>query len=142
MLGVIGNGAFSVGSGLFGKYLGDYEIRTILKMNQAILFLVHSLNFIFVMRWNLIVGIPDLPYVVCVDMLKEVVSVAFQFLPMMVLFAKITPKKIEATCFAFLGGTTNFCRSMTAPIVGATINDWFVGVTGDNLKDYYMLQLI
>ena len=49
-------------------------------------------------------------------------------LPMMVLFAKIIPKNIEATCFAFLTGTSNLMGSLSS-FIGAYINDKFVGVT-------------
>jgi hypothetical protein len=35
------------------------------------------------------------------------VQIAFSTLPLMALFAKITPKRIEGTIFAFLTGTWN-----------------------------------
>lgn len=46
----------------------------------------------------------------------------------MVLFAKITPKRIEATCFAFLTGTCNFTGSLRG-LIGSYVNKKFVGVT-------------
>ena len=49
-------------------------------------------------------------------------------LPFMVLFAKITPKRIEATCFAFLTGTCNLISGMRG-LVGSIVNETFVGVT-------------
>ena len=60
----------------------------------------------------------------------------------MVLFAKITPNNIEATCFAFLTGTLNFCNGVLAPMIGSKINDYFVGVTSSDLSNFYVLCII
>lgn len=46
----------------------------------------------------------------------------------MVLFAKITPKRIEATAFAFLTGTSNLTHTLSG-LVGSVVNSMFVGVT-------------
>lgn len=46
----------------------------------------------------------------------------------MVLFAKITPKRIEATGFAFLTGTSNLTGTIRG-FTGTIINSLFVGVT-------------
>jgi uncharacterized membrane protein AbrB (regulator of aidB expression) len=60
----------------------------------------------------------------------------------MVLFAKITPKNIEATCFAFLTGTLNFCYGVLGPLIGSKINDRFVGVTSEDLSNFYILCIV
>lgn len=60
----------------------------------------------------------------------------------MVLFAKITPPEIEASCFAFLTGTFNFANGVLSPMVGSKINDWFVGVKADNLDNFKTLCAI
>jgi hypothetical protein len=60
----------------------------------------------------------------------------------MVLFAKITPPSIEATCFAFLTGTLNFVNGVLQPLVGTKINDAFVGVSSENFDNFYVLQMI
>ena len=60
----------------------------------------------------------------------------------MVLFAKITPSNIEASCFAFLTGTLNFSNGVLSPMIGTKINEWFVGVTSEDLSKYKTLVLI
>jgi hypothetical protein len=60
----------------------------------------------------------------------------------MVLFAKITPNNIEATCFAFLTGTLNFSNGVLAPLVGSKINDLFIGVTSEDLSRFKILCFI
>jgi hypothetical protein len=66
---------------------------------------------------------------------------AFIFLPMSVLFAKITPRNIEATCFALLAGISNF-RGTARGWVGSLINDRYVHVTKDDLSRYWVLLVI
>lgn len=60
----------------------------------------------------------------------------------MVLFAKITPSHIEATCFAFLTGTLNFCNGVVATYTGSLVNDLLVGVTSDDLSNFTTLAWI
>jgi hypothetical protein len=59
----------------------------------------------------------------------------------MVLFAKITPKRIEATSFALLTGTCNLTRDMSG-FVGTAVNSAFVGVTKDDLSRYSWLVIL
>ena len=66
---------------------------------------------------------------------------AFIFLPMSVLFAKITPRYIEATCFAVLAGVSNF-RGTARGWIGALINDSFVHVSKEDLSNYWILVVI
>lgn len=63
-------------------------------------------------------------------------------LPTLALFAKITPKRIEGTIFAFLTGTTNLANNVISPMIGVWLNEQFVGVTADDLSKYKMLCLI
>lgn len=60
---------------------------------------------------------------------------------MAVMFAKITPRRIEATSFALLAGVSNF-RATIRGWTGSWINETFVGVTKDDLTDYWILVTI
>jgi len=95
----------------------------------------------FVTRANIDLGIPDMALIVFTDVVNDILSQCLLMLPMMVVFAKITPKRIEATAFAFLTGTSNFCSSLHS-VVGSLINSTFVGVTQENLNKYWILVLI
>lgn len=53
-------------------------------------------------------------------------------------YAKICPKRIEATCFGVLGSVQNF-RLMLRSWVGSFINSQWVGVTSDDLSNYWIL---
>jgi len=63
-------------------------------------------------------------------------------MPLLILFAKITPARIEATTFAFLTGTFNFTGVMRG-VIGSYVNEWSgINVTEDNLSRYPDLVLI
>ena len=62
-------------------------------------------------------------------MFLEALSMSFFDLPIMVLFAKITPKNIEGTVFALLTGLINLGSGVLSPLTGSIIDDLFVHVT-------------
>ena len=76
------------------------------------------------------------------DTLFGVFSLAMYVLPTMALFAKITPKKIEGTVFAFLTGSVNLANTVLSPMVGVYLNKRFVGVTANDLSGYQNLCFI
>ncbi len=63
-------------------------------------------------------------------------------MPVLVLFAKITPRNIEATVFALFTGLFNLSAIVLSPNVGIVINSLFVHVNNDNLDQYYKLVFI
>jgi hypothetical protein len=63
-------------------------------------------------------------------------------LPILALFAKITPAKIEGTIFAFLTGTMNLASTVIQPGMGTLINAKFVGVNKKDLSGYSTLCLV
>ena len=99
-------------------------------------------KWLLALRINIKLGIPDLIYLILTDTLFGSLGLAMGTLPMMAMFAKITPKKIEGTVFAFLTGTTNLSKSVLAPMIGVWINSTFVGVTTKDLSKYSTLCLI
>ena len=99
-------------------------------------------NFMFAKRWNLEVGIPDLVFLFFTDVVFSVVQTLLYTLPIIALFAKITPKRIEGTTFAFLTGTMNLASTVISPGIGTWINYQFVGVNKKDLSAYSTLCLI
>ena len=84
-------------------------------------------------------GISDLAFVICSGVVTDTLSMAFSQFPSMVLFAKVTPKYIEATVFALLTGCSNLSNSVISPLLGNLINDFFVGVNRENLDHFSVL---
>lgn len=80
------------------------------------------LNLAFAKRWNLEWGISDIVFLLFTDVFSSIISTLLYTLPIMALFAKITPKKIEGTTYAFLTGTMNFGGTVISPSIGTFIN--------------------
>ena len=99
------------------------------------------LTFIFVLRLNVGWGIPDLFMIVFSEVVGDILSSCFIFLPMNSIMGRICPKHIEATTFALLASTSNF-RHYTRSTIGSYINENYVGVTEKDLSKYYILVTI
>ena len=80
------------------------------------------LTFSFAKRWNLEVDISDMAFMFFTDIVFNTLSAILYSLPLMSLFAKVTPPRIEGTIFAFLTGTMNFGNTVISPAVGTFIN--------------------
>ena len=93
-------------------------------------------NLLWAKRINLDYGISDSIFVIITDIVIGTLSMSYSMLPTMVLFAKITPSEIEATCFAFLTGTLNFSNGVIATYMGSFVNDTFIGVTSTDLGNF------
>ena len=100
------------------------------------------LNFCFAKRWNLEVDVDDMVFLLFTDVVFHTFSTMLLTLPIMALFAKITPPKIEGTVYAFLTGTSNFGGTVISPAMGTWINYQFVGVNKHDLSGYPTLLLI
>jgi glucose uptake protein GlcU len=128
MLGVVGYICLMIGSFLYHKYFTKTEFRRLMVYNTIIGLMFAPLNMLFVLRKNEEYGLPDMFVILFTDIVLDTLSQCMVLLPLMVLFAKITPKRIEATCFAFLTGTCNMTSGMRS-LVGSFVNRNFVGVT-------------
>lgn len=143
MLSVLGYVTLFIGTLYYNMYLKEKETRTLLRYACWIGLFGGLTSLIFVLRWNEpYLGIGDTTFIICTDFVVGTLGLAYTQLPIMILFSKITPPNIEATCFAFLTGTFNFSNFVVAPLIGSTINDLFVGVTADDLSRFHILQLI
>jgi len=94
------------------------------------------------MRWNQLIGVSDLVFIIFTDVVFGCLFMALLILPIMALFAKITPPGIEGTIFAFLTGTFNMCENVLGPMMGTFINKNFAGVTAKDLSNYPKLCFI
>ena len=141
MISVLHYFCMFIGSYLFKRWLKDFEVRTLGIVETLIGLLCAPFTMAFVTRQNLVWGIPDGFIIIFTDIISDIFSMCLVVLPMCVLFAKITPHNIEATCFAMLAGLYNFKNSIRG-YIGVTINSQFVGVTRDHMEDYWKLKVI
>jgi Na+/melibiose symporter-like transporter len=107
MITLIGQVCSVIGVIIYGTFLRKVETRWVLFWNVIINIVGSFLNYCFAMRWNLQMGISDMTFIIFSDVVFGALSTAFQLLPLLSLFAKICPKRIEGTMFALLTGTYN-----------------------------------
>lgn len=141
MLGLLGSLGTIIGIYMYQRWFLDWDFRTLVLIDVVVELLAAPLKFMFVFRLNTGWGIPDLPLVIVFKGLTDIASQCLLFLPFTVITAKICPKRIEATGFALLASISAF-RGNISSWIGSYINDKFVGVTQDNLQDYWMLGVI
>lgn len=142
MLILIGQICHVIGALIYKAWCRNIDTRWMVFFAMCVGITSNFLNYSFAKRWNLEIGIPDLAFLLFTDVVFSVVGVILYTLPILALFAKITPPKIEGTIFAFLTGTMNLANTIIAPNVGALINKEFVGVNKKDLSNYSTLCLI
>ena len=141
MLTVLGFFCLFIGTLIYKRYFRDKEYRNLIMMDALISIMLAPISFIFVLRLNIEWGIPDMALIIFTDVVSEIISQCFVFLPMSVVYAKICPKRIEATSFALLASVSNF-RGTIRSWLGAFINRQWVGVTVQDLSKYWVLVTI
>ena len=141
MLTVLGFFCLAVGTLVYKNYMRDKEYRNLIMMDAFISIFLAPLSFIFVLRLNVAWGIPDMTLIIFTDVVSEIVSQCFVFLPMSVIYAKICPKRIEASSFALLASVSNF-RGTLRQWLGTWINNTWVHVSVSNLDRYWILVTI
>lgn len=142
MLGVIGQFTGIFGTIFYEQRLKDIEVRKVMFWATVCSIVSSCSSYAFALRLNTLIGMNDIVFIVLTDTVFGVLSLAMNTLPTLALFAKVTPKRIEGTIFAFLTGTTNLANSVISPMIGVWINERFVGVTADDLSKYKQLCLI
>jgi Na+/melibiose symporter-like transporter len=126
----------------YERFLKFYEVRQLMKWNMIIGIVGTFIGLTFAMRLNLYLGISDIAFVILTSIITDTLSTALSHMPVLVLFAKITPKNIEATVFALFTGVLNLSGIVISPNMGILVNKLFVGVTLSSLENYYKLVFI
>jgi hypothetical protein len=79
-------------------------------------------------------GIPNFLFVILTSTVTDTLYISFARLPLMVLYAKVIPEKVEASLFAFLMGLSNLANNFIAKNWANLINSW-VGCNRSNLEE-------
>ena len=136
MLVLIGQICHIIGALIYKAVCRNIETRWMVFFAFVVNVIGSFLNYAFAKRWNLDWGIPDLYFLLFTDVVFSVISTILYSLPILALFAKITPPRVEGTIFAFLTGTMNFSGTVISPAVGTWLNNKFVGVNKNDLSGY------
>lgn len=127
---------------MYKTYLRDLEMRRVMFLATIFGVLSSFTSYALAMRWNKLIGINDIVFIVLTGSVFGVLNLAMSTLPTLALFAKVTPRRIEGTIFAFLTGTTNLANTVISPMIGVYINERFAKVTADDLSNYSKLCFV
>jgi len=120
-----------LGVTLYNKYFTGVSYRRIFLVAQIAMIFSNMFDFVLVKRWNLLLGIPDIVFMVGDDTFTAVMGRFFS-MPMFVLAAKVCPDNIEATLFALLMALSNL-GSAVSSFFGVTLCEFF-GIVGDSFE--------
>ncbi|KAK3211124.1 hypothetical protein Dsin_015830 [Dipteronia sinensis] len=97
----IGAVASMLGVLIYHKTLKNYPFRNLLFSVQLLYGLSGMLDVIFILRWNLILGIPDSFFVIMEQSVSHIIT-RIRWIPMILLSTRLCPIGIEGTFFALL----------------------------------------
>jgi len=141
LIGVVGSCCLFVAVFLYRLFFSRHETRSLILMALIIEVAAGVFSLLFVLRVNLLLGIPDIWFVFLTSTTTSAFIEAFTMLPPLVLFAKLVPKKVEATVFAFATTIAQGVSRFGGKATGLLVNR-FVGVTRDNLDRFWILLVI
>ncbi|KAJ3213103.1 hypothetical protein HK099_007567 [Clydaea vesicula] len=111
-----------LGMTLYARYFKETSFRKILFWTQLLLGVFSFLDIMLVKRWNIAIGLPDLPFLFGGRILNYGITYVQQ-VPFLVMAAQLCPDGIEATFFATLmscsNGGVNIARKWSAPLQAA-----------------------
>lgn len=113
---------FVIGALLYKACFRNVDTRWMIVIATTVHVIGAFNEYVFAKRWNLEIGIPDLVFLFFTNSVFSTTLILFYGLPILALFAKVTPKKIEGSTFAFLTGTWNLSQKIIAPAMAVWIN--------------------
>lgn len=141
MLTLLGAFALIIGIALYQKYFKEAEPRTMIGLAMLLTIFASIFDLIFVLQWNLVIGIPNIVWVMFSSTAMNTLIYAFLILPPGVLFAKLTPAHVEATMYAFTSSLTAMVYPLSK-FLGTFLNTLTFNVTSDDLSNLYKLYIV
>jgi hypothetical protein len=140
-MSVVGYASFALGTFLYHRYFSRWSYRRIWQMTQIVFVALNLLDYIWVSRWNVRLGITDEVFVLGEEVLSPVFS-RLSAMPLFILAARLCPEGIEATLFALTMGLSNFGGKMGS-IMGIGLLHALGGVDApdfDNLRKLVVIR--
>lgn len=101
MMYAIGAVGSMIGVFIYHRFLKDYALMSLLFYAQLLYAASGMLDLMFVLRWNLPLGIPDSVFIIVEETVYHVIG-RIRWMPMVVLSTRLCPLGIEGTFFALL----------------------------------------
>lgn len=135
----IGAMASMVGVLIYHKTLKDIPFRNLLFFAQLLYGASGMLDLVFILRWNLALGIPDYFFVITEECVSRIIS-RIRWIPMIVLSTRLCPLGIEGTFFALLMCIDSL-GSLTSKWAGGMVLHFF-HVTRSDFTNLWLVILI
>ena len=132
---------FIFGIFIYERFFKETEPRVVVGIAICLICIASFFDTCFILRWNLIIGIPDIVWVLLSSTAMGTLIFAFLVLPPGVLFAKLTPAHVEATMYSF----TSSIGAMVLPLSklgGIVLNYFTFNVTFLTLEDLWKLYVL
>ena len=113
-----------------------------MSISQWVYVVAETINLTLAMRWNTIVGIPD----VCLYFLGGGIAAVFErgffFFPAMIIVSKSIPPGIESTMYSLSITILSLNQFILRSTLGVLINDNFIFVSNAHMDNFAYLKLI
>ncbi|XP_057959155.1 probable folate-biopterin transporter 6 [Malania oleifera] len=139
MIYAIGALASMVGILIYHKTLKHYPFRNLLFFAQLLYGASGMLDVVFILRWNIALGIPDSFFVVAEECFSRIVS-RIRWMPMIVLSTRLCPAGIEGTFFALLMCIDSL-GSLSSKLGGGVVLH-LLNVSRTNFKSLWLAVLV
>lgn len=139
MIYAIGAVGSIIGVLIYHKALKDYPFRKLLFYAQLLYAISGMLDLLFVLRWNLALGIPDYFFVVIEETATRISS-KIRWMPMLVLSTQLCPLGIEGTFFALLMCIDSFGSLLSKSLGGVVLH--LVHVTRSDFTNLWLAVLL
>ena len=120
------------GSAIYNWYFKHTEFQLTAVIACLINFLGAFMTMLFCLEITF--GIPNYLFVIMTSTVTDSLSQCFVTMPLMILYAKLIPEKIEASLFGFLMGLSNLSNLFLSKNLGNLIN-LRVGCNLDTLEE-------
>jgi hypothetical protein len=124
---------------LFNRYLKTYPFEFVFGCTVSFFTFMNLTQIVLVERWNTQVGISDVIFCFGDTVLGEL-AVELMMLPKLILLARLCPKSLEGTLFAFFMAVTNIFSVIGRQL--ASLMTFGLGITAHNFANLSLYILL
>ena len=117
---------------LYQRFLSTWRFRSAIILTLVISSFASIVDVILVLRWNLVIGVPDKVFFMFGNAIVGSIVITLQGIPYSALYAKIAPPGMESAVFAYTVGIANFCNIVNSLVGSGVITMSGMKTVGDN----------
>lgn len=121
--GILGSIMAFLATALYKLVFSTWRFRRVLIVTDLLVCLAGVFDLIIVMRWNLLLGIPDHYFYFFGEAIVESMVGMLFWIPSSTILSKVVPPHMESATYSYMAGMSNFART-AAELSGAIIYTW------------------